>query len=139
MGAAGNIEKKATPLPVECNERRIAVAPVGNAGKELPVGGLVLFDRLQHGVHGARVGKTGPSLQVQRLGFFVKGGDLECVVRADENGKRCVIPPGAGFGTPRPAVAQPLYPVGRKMREEQRHYAPWRFGGNIGHRGSTPT
>ena len=45
------------------DERRIAVAPVGDGFEELPVGERIGVDRLEPRMHGARVGQRHAGLQ----------------------------------------------------------------------------
>ena len=72
MGAAGDVEEKPVRA-VERHQRRVAVAPVGEAFEQPAVGLRIGLDDVDRGMHGARVGNAHAALQLQRLSPLVEG------------------------------------------------------------------
>ena len=109
--AAGRVEEKAV-LAVERHQRRIAVAPVGQAFEKPPLSRRIGLHDLDPGMHGARIRDPHAALQAERLGPLVKRRDAPCVdlATADEEGRSSRSdPPLRGTpGLPQPAAQDPV-------------------------------
>lgn len=73
---------------IERDERRIAVAPVGDRLEQRPVGGLVSFfdAKIRNGP--ARIGKACPKPHATTLGDTVDRDDAQRALDLRDNGKR---------------------------------------------------
>ena len=76
MGAAGNIQQQAVRR-VEPDERRIAVAPVGDFFEERTVGRRVGGRDAERGKRAARVGEACAEADAAPLGGAVDGDDAQ--------------------------------------------------------------
>ena len=79
MGAAGNVQKEPVGA-VERHQRRIAVAPVGEAIEQPPVGLGLGFDNFDRGMHGACFRNAHADPELQLPSPRVERGDAPCVV-----------------------------------------------------------
>ena len=102
MGTAGNIKKQPIPA-IKRHQRRVVVAPVGNAIEQAAIGGQIFFHDLKPGTHGARLRHALAFLEANRFRHLVK--------RRQPHG--IVEPPGAddGRGVRTPAQAPGQTPL----------------------------
>ena len=71
MGAAGNVEKQ-TIRRIESNERRVAIAPIGNRFQKPRIAGFIRIDGGKIGIHRARIGERHAFAQAELCGFVVE-------------------------------------------------------------------
>ncbi len=70
MRAAGDVEKQSVRR-VEPDQRRVAVAPVGDRVEQPRIGGLVGINDGKRGIHRARIGERHAGAQTELRGFVV--------------------------------------------------------------------
>ena len=88
VGAAGDVEDEAVGQ-VEADERRVAVAPVGDAFEGLPVRRFVGGRDGETGMHGAGIGERHVRPQAETLRRIVHGDDpLRALDRLDDDERR---------------------------------------------------
>ena len=88
MGAAGDVEHQAVGQ-VEADERRVAVAPVGDVFERLPVRRLVGGRDGEAGMHGAGIGERHVCPQAEALRRVVHRDDpLRALDRLDDDERR---------------------------------------------------
>ncbi len=75
MCAAGHVEHQA--VVIERDERRVALGPVGDRGKERGVGGRVLVDRVKRRDHGAGIGERLAGLEAEAHCCLIEGDEAE--------------------------------------------------------------
>ena len=112
VGAAGDVEHKAVGR-IEADQRRVAVAPVGDGVDETPVRFLVALGDRKRRIHGARIGERHAEPQAEALGRIVHGHDpLRALDRLDDDER--LIRRGQAAGEP----------IGRKAPQPQGEIAP---------------
>jgi len=75
MRAAADVEKQ--PIRrIEADERRIAVAPIGDLLEHCPVGGFIRIDRRKLRIHRAGIGKRHRCAQTKSCRFVIQRRDL---------------------------------------------------------------
>ena len=74
MRAAGDVEHK-TVRRIEPDQRRVAVAPIGDGFEQTPVGLRIGVRDRQARIHGARVGEPHAGLKAEPRRAVVQGGD----------------------------------------------------------------
>ena len=109
MGAAGDVEKKPVGR-VDRDQRRVAVAPVGQRLEQPAVGLRLGFDHIDRRMHGAGVGDAHAGLELQRLSPLVESRDplrVAVAMTDDERQPRLRL-----ARTPGPSQALPPNPFG---------------------------
>ncbi len=112
MGRTGDIQQQSARA-IERHMGGEAVAPVGDAGEQFQIIGLVRRHNRQRRQHGARIGQRLADCQAEEGGLAVHGGEAQRIVHFRHNHQRRCF-----NGLP---LAAPLQPVGRKARKPQRH------------------
>ena len=87
MRAAGDVEEQAVRR-IESDERRIAVAPVGELFEERMVGRLVGLSDNEIGDSAARIRKGRTQTNSPPLGIFIDGDDTERALDFRDDGER---------------------------------------------------
>ena len=122
MRAAGDVEQQ-TIRRIEPDQRRIAVAPVGDGFEQTPVGLRIGVHDRQAWIHGARVGEPHADLKSEpRRAVGQRGDALRALDRGDDD---------EGFNRLGRAA---LDPVGRKPPQPHRQIPP---AGKHAHDGPT--
>ena len=117
MRAAGDVEQQAIRR-IEADQRRIAVAPVGDGFEQTPVGLRIGVHDRQLRIHGAGVGEPHADLEAEPRRAVVQGGDALRALdrRDDDEGSQPARTSGARSGRSRAAAATPTDSAGWKAR-----------------------
>ena len=117
MRAAGDVEQQAIRR-IEADQRRVAVAPVGDGFEQAPVGLRIGVHDRQRRIHGAGVGEPHADLQAEpRRAIGQRGDALRRLDRRDDDeGSQPARTSGARSGRSRAAAATPTDTAGWKAR-----------------------
>lgn len=106
MRTARNVENEAVGT-IETDQRRVAVAPVGDLLQHHPVGGFVILRDIEIGQAGSRVGKSQSGKKSKLPRAPIRMDETERPSDLGKNNKWPLIRHGAKAGTPQPVGGKP--------------------------------
>jgi hypothetical protein len=110
MRAAGDVEHEAVGR-IEANERRVAIAPVGDCFEQAPIGMRIGVCHSDPRIHCARVGKRHAWLEAKPRGRIIDGRKPQCALDLGGDDERRIN---------RCVRVLPRDPVGRKPSQPDR-------------------